>query len=123
MPPDEVLCIPRRFEAHSQTLVEKLFGKSERVANRDSEGRQEGAKEPRSAAPCRQRRTVEKRSAIFQTVSEGEICETRLSSFLDLDELHLFDVDAHESSCVAEVGDVGEGRLAFRARERLSHRV
>ena len=47
----------------------KLFGKSDQVPNQDSGGRQEGVKELRSAASCRQRSKVEKPSAIFQTVS------------------------------------------------------
>ncbi len=49
----------------------KLWGKSGWVSNRGPESRQEGAKEARSAASCRQRGTVEKPSAIFQTVSLG----------------------------------------------------
>ena len=47
----------------------KLFGKAKRTSNRDSEGRQEGANEPRSAASWRRKRSVEKPSALFQTVS------------------------------------------------------
>jgi hypothetical protein len=49
----------------------KLFGKSDWVANWDSEGRQEGTKEATLAAFRRQRTTLEKPSAIFQTVSVG----------------------------------------------------
>jgi hypothetical protein len=45
-------------------------------------GPQEGVKEPRSAASCRQRSTVERPSAIFQTVSEGEFCELRAEGVL-----------------------------------------
>jgi hypothetical protein len=36
-----------------------------------------------------------------------------------LDELHLFDKDAHESCRVAEVGDVGKSRLAEPLRRIL----
>jgi hypothetical protein len=56
---------------------EKLFEYSKGAANRDSEGRQEGTKEARTAAFCRQLPTVEKPLAIFQTVSEGGFTEVR----------------------------------------------
>src|SRR3954454_1841092 len=49
----------------------KLFGKSDWVSNWDSEGRQEGTKEARLATFRCQRTTLEKPSAIFQTVSLG----------------------------------------------------
>src|SRR5215211_8224729 len=48
------------------------------VPNRGSESGQEGSKESRSATFCRQTSPVEKPSAIFQTVSEGEFSEVRL---------------------------------------------
>jgi hypothetical protein len=51
----------------------KLFEKSKWVPNRDSEGRQKGTKEARSAASCRQKRTIETPSAISQTVSPETI--------------------------------------------------
>jgi hypothetical protein len=54
---------------HSPECMEKLFGKAKRTPNRDSEGRQEGAKEPRLATSRRRKRSVEKPSALFQTVS------------------------------------------------------
>src|SRR5829696_7546899 len=66
----------------SRQSLEKLFGKSEWVPNRPSEGRQERTKEARSAASCRQKRTVETPSAIFQTVSEQEFSEVRLDGIL-----------------------------------------
>src|SRR5215208_2009897 len=47
----------------------KLFGKSECAPNRAPGGVQEGTKGSRSAASWRQRRTLEKSPAIFQTVS------------------------------------------------------
>src|SRR5215218_9401719 len=43
---------------------------------------QEGSKKSRSAASWRQRRVLETPSAIFQTVSEGEFCEVRVSMSL-----------------------------------------
>ena len=47
----------------------KLFGKSERVPNRIPKGVQEGKKGSRPAASWRQKPTLEKPPAIFQTVS------------------------------------------------------
>src|ERR687890_1748994 len=68
---------PSRLMSTFQTVSEKLFGKSDWVPNRGVEGRHDGAKEPRSATSCRQRPTVEKSSAIFQTVSEEAFSEVR----------------------------------------------
>src|SRR5215212_6713282 len=48
---------------------QKLFGKSGGGAGQGSESSQEGSKEPRSVASCRQISPVERPSAIFQTVS------------------------------------------------------
>src|SRR5215212_5073377 len=48
---------------------QKLFGKSGGGAGQGSESSQEGSKEPRSVASCRQINPVERPSAIFQTVS------------------------------------------------------
>src|SRR5215213_11274880 len=50
---------------------EKLFGKSGGGAGQGSESSQEGSKEPRSVASCRQISPVERPSAIFQTVSRN----------------------------------------------------
>src|SRR5215217_1178980 len=44
-----------------------------------------------------------------------------VSSFLGLDNLHLFNGNAQGLSHVAEIGDVAESRLTFRRGERLFH--
>src|SRR5215218_265726 len=67
---------PPRTTFH--TASEKLFGKSEWVPNRGSESGQKGSKESRSAASCGQRSVLQRASAIFQTVSEGEFSEVGL---------------------------------------------
>jgi hypothetical protein len=60
----------RKVEVQLRRIpLPKLFGKSEWVPNRGSESGQEWSKESRSAVSYRQRRAVEKPSAIFQTVS------------------------------------------------------
>ena len=52
---------------------------AKRTPNRDSEGLQEGTREPRSAASWRRKHPVEKPWALFQTVSEGQFSELRVT--------------------------------------------
>jgi hypothetical protein len=58
----------------------RLFGKSERVQNRGSDGRREGAKGARPATFWRQEHAIKEPSAIFQTVSEEVFSEVREES-------------------------------------------
>src|SRR5215210_8684230 len=58
-------CNPELRRIH----LPKLFGKSERVSSRVPEDLQEGPKGSRSAASWRQKPTLERPPAIFQTVS------------------------------------------------------
>jgi hypothetical protein len=55
--------------------LERLTGKSERVQNRGSDGRREGAKGARPATFWRQEHAIKEPSAIFQTVSLERLFE------------------------------------------------
>src|SRR5215203_3221308 len=60
----------------------KLFGKSGWAPKEGFRRRTKGSKQSRSVASWRRRSTVERPSAIFQTVSEGEFCERRVDGVL-----------------------------------------
>ena len=75
---DAVCCAAKSLKSS----VEKLFGNSEWVPNRGYESGQDGSKESLSADSWHQRSALERPSAIFQTVSEGEFCELRQNGVL-----------------------------------------
>src|SRR5829696_1354386 len=62
----------------SRQSLERLFGKSEWVPNRDSEGRQERTKEARSAASCRQNARARRLQLFSKQFLEGVFCEIHI---------------------------------------------